>query len=318
MNFLKITVAFFSFSMTLLYGENIPASTPHRITVALGYHIDPCQAPLIYALHRGIFKKYGLDVVLEPSSGGEEASRSVAMKKADIGITKLPNHIVRIGKGMPLRMMGTLVPQTLEVLMMRENIPNVASLKGKNIGYSTSSPAFTLSIIEKILGQAGLTLSDVTLIAFQKGLAQALALGTVDAAFTVTDPYETIFMEEHQVKVITKRYQEFGIPAFPQFIFFTHKDQKTAAFVPLFQAAIGEAVQEMQRNSREGWIVICHAYPELDTKINARVFLRLMTMFEEYPARVNIEGTQKLLDFIAACTHEGEKILEGNLTVGDV
>lgn len=285
------------------------ASPLKKLTVSLGYHIDPCQAPILYGLHKGIFKRYGLDVELVTASGGEEASRAVAMKQADIGITKLANHIVRISKDMPLRRVSTLVPKTLEVLMVRRDVGEIKDLKNKRIGYSTSNPTFTMSVIEKILTSQGMTMNDVTLIAFHGGLARALATGAIDAAFTVTDPYETIFMEENHVDTITYRYQDFGIPEFPQFILFVHQDNKDAEFITLFNAALADAVRELKSSPREAWLFICEKYPELDDRITSRVFLRLIELFTETPSSMDIEGTQQLLSFMEKATFEGEKLL---------
>lgn len=285
------------------------------VKISLGYHIDPCQAPILYALHKGIFKRNGLDLEIMTASGGEEASRAVSMKKADIGITKLANHIIRISKGMPLKRSGTLVPQTLEILMIRQEIGDVKNLKDKRIGYSTSNPAFTMSIIEKVLLSQDIKLHEVTLIAFQSGLARALATGVIDAAFTVTNPYETIFMQEYKVDTITYRYQDFGIPEFPQFIFFVHQDNKDAPFIPLFHTCLQEALLEIKKSPREAWQFLCDKYPELDNKLNYRVFLSLLPLFEETPAMFDIEGTQKLLDFISIATFEGEKILQKDISI---
>ncbi len=307
---LTFILNFFSSYPSFATAQN-PAKPPlEKIMITLGYHLDPCQIPVLLALKLGIFKKYGLDVNLSPASGGEESSRQVASKQAHIGITKSANHIVRVNKGLPLKKIGTLLGKPLEVLIVNESLPHLKELKNKKIGFSTSNPAFSLIVLDKILTTQGLTRRDIDLIAFQKGLAHAFMNGEVDAMFTATLPYDAKIAEQFNKPIRIYAYEEFGIPPFEQFIFFAHKDDEGKAYIHKFLSAMKEALALVKKNPRGVWQDICHHYPELDTSLNYKIWIGLVELFEDEPENLDLENLQKTIDFIKAHPVDGEQLIQ--------
>lgn len=258
------------------------------LTLSLGYHLDPNQAPILYALSAGIFEKHGLLVTLIPASGGEESSRQVVMKHAHIGITKSANHSVRVHqKHMPLVMIGTLVNETLEVLMVRGNHSTLPSLKGKVIGYSTSNPTFTYKIIDMYLQKMGLSRADVTLRAYQHGMMQAFLNGDVDALFTATHPHETTQAKHFQIPFTAFSYTDFGAPHFAQFIMFTHTDYKHANFIAPFLSALKESITHLKHNPNDCFQRVIQTYPALNTPLYKAIWPIMIEKFVDDPAYID-------------------------------
>lgn len=297
------------------------ASPPPAIPlkISLGYHIDPCQGPILYAMAMGIFKEYGLDVKTLPASGGEESSRHVAMGIADIGITKSANHVVRVSSsGLPLRKIGTLVKKTLEVLLTHKQIKELADLKGKKIGFSTSNPTFSMIVLDQILKKAGLSRSDVELIAFHHGMMQAFLSKQVDAIFTATVPYDVKMAEDFGVDVTIHTYAAFDIPDFEQFMFFTHKNNSAKPFIAPFLKAIKESIMMIKQNPSKAWAELCNAYPDLDTTLNYRIWMGLSEDFDDHPEHLYPEDMEKLIAFLKDKNVEGEPVLATPVSVNDV
>lgn len=312
---LRVILCLFILGMAQVFPKSAPLQ---KLTVSLGYQLDPCQGPIIYARETGIFKKHGLEVELVPASGGEESSRAVAIGKADIGITKLANHIVRVASGMPLVRISTLIGKPLEVFISKNEIKSAEDLRGKTIGYATSHPAFTQCVIEKALAKFGLKKSDVTLVAFQKGLAQAFVTGGIDAAFTATDPHETVICRQKGIPYFTKSYSEFGIPPFEQFIFFTHRKNTGNELISRFNAALKEAIMEVKTKPAEAWQIICAAHPEMDSKTNYHIWINLIGYFEAETVRVNFEAYQALIDFMNEEKVSGKPLLKKKVDLADI
>ncbi|MBX9977660.1 MAG: ABC transporter substrate-binding protein [Alphaproteobacteria bacterium] len=308
--FLKIALLFMM--LTQLAHTEMPSQ---KIAVSLGYHIDPCQGPILLANLLGLFHKYGLEVSISPASGGEESSRQVAMKHAQIGITKSANHIVRVNTGLPLKKMGTLVGRPLEVLITRDTLTDLKDLRGKTLGFSTSNATFSILVLDKILAMQGLTRDDITLVAFQHGLMQAFLSGQVDAIFTATDPYETKMAEQFQMPIRVHTYESFGIPPYEQFIFFIHKDDEGKPYIEAFLRAVKEAIQTIKRDPMATWQQLCAGYPEMDTTLNHKIWLRLVEMFEANPEELNVEGLAKILEFLQHNKVDGKPVLDHQNTV---
>lgn len=315
-----ILFLFFSLSSFMVLpfcnGSEEPQKTGgvEKIIVSLGWHLDPCQGPILYAMHQGTFKKHGLDITITPASGGEESSRYVAMKRAHIGITKSTNHIVRVNTGLPLKKVGTLVGSPLEVLIVPEHMTNLTELKGKTIGFSTSNVTFSLLVLDKILEKQGLKRDDITLVAFQQGLMQAFLSKQIDALFTATDPYDTKMAEQFEKPIRVYRYEAFGIPSFEQFIFFIHKDDEGKPYIRSFLLAIKESIAAIKHDPGKAWQELCDAYPELDTSLNYKIWLRLVELFETHPEALNRENLIETLTFLSESQVDGKPVIDRNRT----
>ncbi len=300
----------------------LPSETPpspiKTIKISLGYTLDPCQGPILFALKHKLFEKHGLNIELIPASGGEEASRMVASKGADMGITKLPNHIVRVAKGMPLKRIATLVSVPLEKLITRPDLGDLKNLKGATIGFYTSNPDFSLVVLDKILGKQGLTRDDVNLIAFNQGMIQAFITGQIDAMITATDPHDTKLLEEKNIPFKAYDYSDFDIPPFEQFILFTHKDQQGESYLPRFMAALNQSLMMMRKMPHTAWQEICEMFPEMDTSLNFQIWMSLCHKFKEAPVHLDIEAYQKLIDFMNTATLDSHPLLKNKITLDEV
>lgn len=269
------------------------------VTLSLGYHMDPCQAPILYALSEGLFTQQGLSVTLIPASGGEESSRQVAMQHAHIGITKSANHIVRTQhKNMPLVIIGTLVNTPLEVLIVRGDHKTLPSLKGKTIGYSTSNATFTHKIIDLYLSKMGLARKDVTLRAYQQGMTQAFLRGEVDALFTATHPHDTALIQRFGASFSTFSYRDFGAPDFAQFILFTHKNSEHAEFIAPFLRALTDAISTLKADPLACWNRVIRTFPALNTPLHQNIWLMMIDRFVNDPRFIDTDALTTLIQFM--------------------
>jgi hypothetical protein len=63
------------------------------------------------------------------------------------------------------------------------------------------------------------------------------------------------------------------------------------------------------------WQELCGGYPEMDTTLNHKIWLRLVEMFEANPEELNVEGLAKTLGFLKDNTVDGKPVLAHQKTV---
>jgi ABC-type nitrate/sulfonate/bicarbonate transport system substrate-binding protein len=267
------------FLLGLTFSANATAEEKIKVKVSLGYHIDPCQGPILLAKSLSIFEDNGIVVELLRAGGGEEASRSVALKKAHIGITKSANHEVRIKNGMPLCRIGALISEPLEVLITKDDIIDLKQLKGKRIGFCTSNPEYSMYVFTKIMDHIGLNSKDIELIAVHKGLMQNLFSGYFSAVFTATIPHDTIAAKKMKVAIKIYPYKVFGVGDYEQFMLFAHKDDEKKDYIRLFLRSIEQAKAMIKDNPHKAWENICKFFPELNNDFNKEVWQTLSNKF---------------------------------------
>lgn len=131
---------------------------------------------------KGFFRAQGVDVTYMPGGGGGDAIRNLLSGQGDVAFTDPGSVYAALDKGEKLRVIYDIYPQNIfNVVALRSSgISKPAELKGKKIGvYSLSSG--TLTNLQLLLNQAGLTEKDVTIVVTGLLNFAPLMQGQVDA-----------------------------------------------------------------------------------------------------------------------------------------
>jgi len=131
---------------------------------------------------KGFFRAQGIDMVYMPGSGGGDAVRNLLSGQADVAFTDPGSLYAALDKGEKLRVIYDIYPQNIfnVVALKSSGISKPADLKGKKIGvYSLSSG--TLTNLQLLLNQAGLSEKDVTIVVTGLLNFAPLMQGQVDA-----------------------------------------------------------------------------------------------------------------------------------------
>lgn len=131
---------------------------------------------------KGFFRAKGIDVTYMPGAGGGDAVRNLLSGQGDIAFTDPGSLYAALDKGEKLRVIYDIYPQNIfnVVALKSSGISKPADLKGKKIGvYSLSSG--TLTNLQLLLNQAGLSEKDVTIVATGLLNFAPLMQGQVDA-----------------------------------------------------------------------------------------------------------------------------------------
>ncbi|WP_162551205.1 aliphatic sulfonate ABC transporter substrate-binding protein [Paenibacillus tepidiphilus] len=139
-------------------------------------------------------------------AGGPALLESIAAKRADISFLGDGAALQGQAAGLPFVNIGVLSEGAkLNSLLVRPDsgIKDVSDLKGKKIALPKGTTSHVYFV--KLLGQYGLTESDVSIINLQHAeAASALQSGQVDA-LSIIDPYKTQLLGQKQAVMLTPK-----------------------------------------------------------------------------------------------------------------
>lgn len=284
---------------------NVQASTTpeapplKKYVVYLDWFLNPHHAPLVIGLKKGFFKEQGLDVELVSAGGSEEGSKQVAAGNADLAVSKQSAHLVRVvNQKMPIVRIATLIDRPLECLIADEKCLDIRSLKGKRIGFTSSSIEFATLAIETLLKTHGLDLKDITLVPISSGMPAAFLSGQTDAIFSAYRTYELEDIRVHKPNVKVFYYEENGIPLFEQSILVAHKDKLDQPELKKFLTALKQSAAYTKQSPTEAWKLYAAYAPEQDTELNQRVFGSITGLLSDMPEKLDTNRYEIFAKFL--------------------
>jgi putative hydroxymethylpyrimidine transport system substrate-binding protein len=281
-----------------LFFSLISACRAESVSVYLDWFLNPHHAPLVIGIQKGFFASHGLDVKLIAAGGSEEGSRQVAARNADFAISKQSSHVVRVtNQSLPLVRIATLIDRPLECLI--SSYADIKSLKGKRIGYTSSSIEFATLTIKTILKHHHLSLDDITLVPITSSMTTAFLSGQVDAIFTAYRTFEVEDIRQHRPDVHVFYYEDHGVPSFDQVILVTHTQNVDTSKTLSFVRALEETCAWMRTHPEEAWHLYNQYAPEQNTDLNHHVFLSVVQLLVLSPGALNGQNYKNFGQFIA-------------------
>ncbi|MCE1237913.1 MAG: ABC transporter substrate-binding protein [Hyphomicrobiales bacterium] len=277
-----------------------PAAAADRMTVILDWFVNPDHATLVVARDRGFFAKEGLDVELIAPADPSAPPRLVAAGEADVAVTYQPDLHLSVKEGLPLVRFATLVETPLNTVMALEGGPvkTLADLKGKKIGYSVSG--FEDAILSAMLADAGLKLTDVTLINVNFALTAALLSGQVDAVVGGYRNFEATELELAGKKAIAFFPEEHGVPPYDELILAARADKVADARFARFTRALEAATLWATNHPAETREILETSDAKLADELNRRALLDTLPRFAKRPGALDRARTERFAAFLKA------------------
>lgn len=269
-----------------------------QLTVILDWLPNPNHGPLVIAKELGYFKEAGLDVTLIGPVDPSDPPKWVAAKKADIGITYEPQFMQYVDRHLPLIRIGTLIDKPLNclVVLKESGITELSQLKHKLIGSSMSNMSGVL--LGKLLEEAKLKKTDVTLVQVKYNLNQALLSKRVDAVSGMMRNVEVPQLEALHHDVIAFFPEEHGIPTYSELIYISHLDRKNDPAFKRFIAATEKATRYIIHHPKEAWQLFTKAYPEAKASINEKIWFYTVPYFDDTPGDFNSKEWETFSNFL--------------------
>lgn len=277
------------------------ALTP--VSVALDWYINPDHAPLLAAETQGYFAENNLDVELIEPAETSEARDLVAAHQATFGIDYEPETLIAISKGLPIKMIGSLVnsPLSCITVLQSSSIHSLADLRGKTLGYSGNN--IEKEFLEAELQHAGLALGAVTLVPIHMNLSQALLAHTVDAVAGMMRNVEPVML--HELGIQTRLFfpEQNGIPNYSELVVISRTDEDPA-ISSAFLKALGEGAAYVKAHPELSWQTSSKIYAhQLATSAqisaeNHTIWLISAPYFNTHPAGFDLASEQKFKAFL--------------------
>jgi NitT/TauT family transport system substrate-binding protein len=192
-----------------------PTSAPELRKVTVGFAAVVSMAPAYVALEKGYYREQGLDVSLQPLTGGTDMVTQTASGNFDVGLggpgAGLFNAFARgihLTIVAPVAVFKPPVPTPLvasKALRNSGEVQSIADLRGRKvsiIGRGSSNEYF----LDQALRRGGLTIRDVDLqILPAPESVVALANGAI-AASNVLEPFASEAVGKHIGVVLTNDY----------------------------------------------------------------------------------------------------------------
>ncbi len=207
-------------------------------------------APINYALKKGIFKKYGIDLSLVYIDGGPTLTQAVIGGSVDIGQNGYTSSTAAAVSGADVVFIGGISNKLPFQLVVKADIKNAADLKGKKIAisrYGSSTDTAATFAVEKL----GLKRSDVAILQLggEGTRTAAMLSGQIDASL---EQYpRTAELEEQGYKVLVDVTPVAG--DYPNTAYVSRRAfiDKNPELVKKFFMAVSEGIHAFKTNKLE-------------------------------------------------------------------
>lgn len=283
-----ITMRKYLFSIMILCCLSICSFAQNKpLTVILDWFPNPNQAPLFVAKEFGFFQHQGLKVKLISPANPADASKLVALGKADLGLTYQPQMMIQINHGLPIVRIATLIATPLDCMIASQSshINQLKDLRGKTIGYS--SAATHNVALQTMLQSAGLTLKQVKLINVHFNLTQALLSHRIDAAMGMMRNFELVTIKQRKIPVKVFYPEEHGMPLYDELVIIANKKHINDIRYRKFLSALTSATAYLINHPEQTWKRFAQQHPELANPLNHQTWLATLPRFASRPAALD-------------------------------
>ena len=263
-----------------------PALANDKMTLLLDWFVNPDHGPIIIAQEMGYFKDAGLDVEIIAPADPSDPPKMVAAGNADLAVSYQPQQHMQVAEGLPLIRVGTLIATPLNCLAVLKDGPikAIGDLKGRKVGFSGGIEEATLTTM---LGSAGLTTADVTLVNVNWSISPSLMSGQVDAVIGAYRNFELTQMKLAGVEGHCFYPEEAGIPTYDELIYVANPQTMDKSKIRRFLAATERAALYIVNHPTESWETFAATAPELQDDLNKQAWLDTLPRFSQSPAALD-------------------------------
>jgi len=157
---------------------------PVKIRFQTDWYPQPEHGGYYQALAKGYYAAEGLDVEILPGGPNAQVLASVAVGRADLGMTDGDEVIVAVARGVPVKMVGAEMQRNPQGILFHTEHPlkSLKDLQGRTVMAGTSSP--WIEVLRKKVGV------EFTLLPLVGDLARFMASDEfVQQCFVTNEPY---------------------------------------------------------------------------------------------------------------------------------
>jgi ABC-type nitrate/sulfonate/bicarbonate transport system substrate-binding protein len=160
------------------------AATAQSNKLTVGLPTTPpniVHMPVVVAKELGLYKKYGVDVDIVSLEDGVKVFRAMLAGNVDVGMAPGSVTIIGISNGAQAKAIVANLPKFEASMVVRDNIKDMADLKGKRIGIQQPG-GFADLLSRSVLRAAKIDPKDVNFVSIATEDVPALVADQVDTA----------------------------------------------------------------------------------------------------------------------------------------
>lgn len=272
-----------------------------KVAIGIDWFVDPNHGPLVVALEKGFFADEGLDVTLVPPENTMDNVTMVLDGRVAIGMSDQPRTQIEIAGGSPLVIVGTLIPQPLNVVLGVAGGPvkTIGDLRGKRIGYADSETAES-DLLKISLAAHDISLSEVTLVNVGFAMVPALLEGKVDVLTDAYSNFEPIQVELAGKTPLVLDIEKGAMPPYSELVYIVNRDIVDPEVVNRFLSAVERGAKALVEDPDAAWKLFVKYDPKLDNELNRKSWDATVPLFSTTPAVLNKERYAEFATFLLA------------------
>jgi ABC-type nitrate/sulfonate/bicarbonate transport system substrate-binding protein len=238
-------------SSTTVEGLNLPPE-PKRIEISLNGYEGPEHVGFLIGQANGYFEDLGLKAEAGSPANPSRPIRYVLSEISDLGVSHMPQMAISIANGKPTVAVGSVIsqPTAAMIWLPKSGIESISDLKGKTV--AIPGLPFQKALLQSVLGQAGLKLSDVKLKLVSYKSVPVLSSGKADAIFGVSDNVEGAELRALGMKPVVTPVEDLGVPPYEELVLFASRERvaKEPQLIRKVLAGLSRGTAAAQENPR--------------------------------------------------------------------
>ena len=249
--------------------ETLGSAQPEPFDLALDFYVNPDHAGIFTAIDNGYFERVGLAVSPRVPSDPSAPIKEVAAGRADLAISYQPEVLLARDQGLEVEAVGAIVDQPLTSLISLPagGIATPADLKGKTI--ATAGIPYQSDYLETILGDAGLSPSDVNEVNVGLNLLPALLGGRAQAILGGFSNIEGVDLAERGDDPRVVPVDRLGVPTYDELVLVAQRSrvEDDPDVIRLFLSALANGTRAAIANPEAATESILKAGKGLDPQL---------------------------------------------------
>jgi putative hydroxymethylpyrimidine transport system substrate-binding protein len=239
-------------------------------TVMLDYIPNVDHAGMYAALDRGLYRKAGLDVKLQPPPDPSSVLKLLRAGRADLAISYEPDLLIARDQGADtLVAVGALVQTPLTSLMAlpKAGVKTPQDLEGKRV--ATAGIPYQSAYLKTILEKAGVPASSVKETSVGFNLVPAMVSGKADATLGAFWNVEGVQLQQQGRDPVILKMPDLGVPTYNELIFVARReslDSAGASRLRRFLTATAAGARLVQDDPKVGADALTAAEKDISAK----------------------------------------------------
>lgn len=249
--------------------ETLGSAEPEPFDLALDFYVNPDHAGVFTAIDNGYFERAGLTVTPRVPSDPSAPIKEVAAGRADLAISYEPEVLLARDQDLDVQAVGAIVDQPLTSLISLPagGIGSPADLRGKTV--ATAGIPYQSDYLETILGDAGLSPSDVNEVNVGLNLLPALLGGQAQAILGGFRNIEGVDLTERGENPAVVPVDQLGVPTYDELVLVAQRSrvEDDPEAIRLFLSALANGTRDAIANPEAATQSVLNAGKGLDPRL---------------------------------------------------